>query len=97
MHTCIDTMNPRDSGVLTSAWYIGIAVTSAPIPSPLMIRPAVNMPLVVEPAQRAAPTIRIAAANWIVRLREYLSAKYEQAQAPIAEPAELTPVNDVKM
>ncbi len=75
MLTCIDTMNPRDSGVLTSAWYMGIAVTSAPMPSPLMIRPAVNMPLLVEPAHRAAPMMRIPAAYWIVLLREYLSAK----------------------
>jgi hypothetical protein len=44
-----------------------------------------------EPAQMAAPRMRIMAANWMVRLREYLSAKYEQQAAPIAEPAELTP------
>lgn len=101
-------MNPRLSGVETSAWYlkvdqlslniccrecsyIGMTVTSAPIPKPLMIRPARNIPLFTEPAQMAAPMIRIPAATWIVRLRPHLSAVYAEIAAPIAEPAELTP------
>lgn len=94
MTPCMETMKPRDSGVETSAWYIGIAVTSAPIPRPLMIRPARNMPELFEPAQMAAPRIRIAAATWMVLLRENLSAQYAEHAAPIAEPAELTPETD---
>ena len=87
----METMNPRDSGVETSAWYIGMVETREPIPRPLMKRPARNMPLLTEPAQIAAPMLSTTAANWMVRFRPNLSAAYEEIAQPIAEPAELMP------
>lgn len=64
---------------------------------PLTTRPTMNIPESTEPAQIAAPTMRTAAANWIVLLRENLSAQYAEHAAPIADPAELTPVYDQKL
>src|ERR1700753_117822 len=62
-------------------------------PNPLIRRPTRNMALSTDPAQIAAPTTRITAAAWIVCFRENLSAQYAHAGAPIADPAEFTPVS----
>jgi len=39
-----------------------------------MIRPAMNIPLLTDPAQMAAPMIRMNAEIWMVLFRPHLSA-----------------------
>ena len=70
-------MNPREVGVETSAWYIGIHVTKIPIPNPAIIRAAMNMPTLTEPAQRPAPMLRMIAPIWMVCFRDRASADQE--------------------
>lgn len=82
---CIETMNPLDSGVETSAWYIGMQVTRmprscqqlterhvirgvVPIPTPAKKRAKMNMPTLTEPAQRAAPMLRMTAPIYLHKL-----------------------------